>query len=165
MKQICILLTLLLCLSCAEENPGPSVNSGGNSIVQKPDADKQMITSYFEYPQTLKANADYKYGTLRGKTYTSKKNVRNYSYCYDVRRHNPMWVAYPCHTIYWEGGYTRPNPDPWRPNPDLTENEQSIIYAADWKSWPWSSNNNKPSDTYNYWSEKLHGGVMMSKGY
>ena len=129
--------------------------SGEPSVDDKPEV-TPLTTPYFEYPQTLKPSDDYVYGTLRGTTYSSRKNVRNYSYCYDVRRHNPMWVAYPCHNIYWEGGYTRPNPDPWRPNPDLTEQQQSVIYASDWNNWPWSSSSNKPEDKYNYWTIAVH---------
>lgn len=179
MKKLYMLLALAACLACTEDRlgtsndrykpgqgqlPGQNQDKDPSEDQQQPPA-TELTTPYFEYPQTLKANADYKYGTLRGTTYKTKKQVRNYSYCYDVRRHNPMWVAYPCHTIYWEGGYTRPYPDPWRPNPDLTEQEQSVIYATDWNSWPWSSSSNKPKDTYNYWSEKSHGGVMLSKGH
>ena len=124
-----------------------------------------LKTPYFEYPETLKPSGDYVYGTLRGTTYSSRKDVRNYSYCYDIRRHNPMWVAYPCHNIYWEGGYTRPNPDPWRPNPDLTEQQQSVIYAKDWNNWPWNSNSGKPTDSYNYWTYTNTSNVMLSKGH
>lgn len=138
--------------------------SGEPSVDDKPEV-TPLTTPYFEYPQTLKPSDDYVYGTLRGTTYSSRKNVRNYSYCYDVRRHNPMWVAYPCHNIYWEGGYIRPNPDPWRPNPDLTEQQQSVIYASDWNNWPWSSSSNKPVDTYNYWTYTNASNVMLSKGH
>ncbi|MGN0188415.1 MAG: DNA/RNA non-specific endonuclease, partial [Candidatus Cryptobacteroides sp.] len=105
-----------------------------------------------EMPQTVKSSANYKYVTHRGTTYSSKQSVRNYSACYDTRRHNPMWVAYPCHNIFWEGGYTRPNPDPWRPDPDFLPSEQSIIYATDWKDWPWTANGNKPTDNYYFWT-------------
>lgn len=63
-----------------------------------------------------------------------------------------MWVAYPCHNIYWEGKYTRPNPDPWRPDPQFEQSEQSIIYATDWDNWPWTENENKPTDKYYYWT-------------
>lgn len=107
---------------------------------------------YIERPKTLLANTDYKYVDHRGTTYTSKQEVRNYEACYDIRRHNPMWVAYPCHEIYWEGGYTRPEKDPWRPDPAFEESEQSIIYASDWDGWPWASNGGKPTDVYQYWS-------------
>ena len=108
--------------------------------------------SWAEMPQTVRSSSDYKYVTHRGTTYSSKKSVRNYSACYDTRRHNPMWVAYPCHEIYWEGDYTRPKPDPWRPDPQFEQSEQSIIYATDWKNWPWEESENKPTDNYYYWT-------------
>ena len=184
MKQLYILIVLsFLCVSCTEITFGgqnatdtesedvvnPPAQKPDDEPSDEPDEDVQppvlLKTPYFEYPQTLKQSGDYVYGTLRGTTYRSKKHVRNYSYCYDVRRHNPMWVAYPCHEIYWEGGYTRPDPDPWRPNPDLTENQQSVIYAQDWNDWPWASSSNKPTDTYNYWTYRNASNVMLSKGH
>lgn len=120
---------------------------------------------YAELPATLKANSDYKYINHRGTTYESKKEVRNYEACYDIRRHNPMWVAYPCHEIYWEGGYTRPTKDPWRPEPQMTESEQSIIYASDWKNWPWSENAGKATDLYQYWSPLPATNKTVIKGH
>lgn len=119
---------------------------------------------YIERPQTLKQNAAYKYVDHRGTTYRSKKNVRNYEACYDTRRHNPMWVAYPCHKIYWEGGYTRPTKDPWRPDPKFQESEQSIIYATDWEDWPWSDNQGSPTDKYHYWAT-MPSGETVIKGH
>ena len=119
---------------------------------------------YIERPQTLKQNASYKYVDHRGTTYRSKKNVRNYEACYDTRRHNPMWVAYPCHDIYWEGGYTRPTRDPWRPDPKFQESEQSIIYATDWEDWPWSDNQGSPTDKYHYWAP-MPSGETVIKGH
>ena len=114
------------------------------------------LKDYIERPATLKSNSDYKYVDHRAKTYKTKQNVRNYEACYDIRRHNPMWVAYPCHEIYWEGGYTRPKPDPWRPDPKFRESEQSIIYASDWADWPWGTVSKddlkSPNDKYQYWS-------------
>lgn len=114
------------------------------------------LKDYIERPATLKSNSDYKYVDHRAKTYKTKQNVRNYEACYDIRRHNPMWVAYPCHEIYWEGGYTRPKPDPWRPDPKFSESEQSIIYASDWADWPWGTVSKddlkSPNDKYQYWS-------------
>lgn len=94
------------------------------------------LKDYIERPATLKPNSDYKYVDHRAKTYKTKQNVRNYEACYDIRRHNPMWVAFPCHRIYNEGGTTRPSKDPWRPDPAFKPEEQSIIYASDWNSWP-----------------------------
>lgn len=119
---------------------------------------------YIERPQTLKQNASYKYVDHRGTTYRSKKNVRNYEACYDTRRHNPMWVAYPCHDIYWEGGYTRPTKDPWRPDPKFQESEQSIIYANDWNNWPWTNNGGSPTDKYHYWAP-MPSGETVIKGH
>lgn len=94
------------------------------------------LKDYIERPATLKSNSDYKYVDHRATTYRTKQNVRNYEACYDIRRHNPMWVAFPCHKVYQEGGYTRPSTDPWRPDPAFKPEEQSIIYASDWNSWP-----------------------------
>lgn len=121
----------------------------GHDGGQKPPV--VQTKDYIERPQTLKQNAAYKYVDHRGTTYRSKKNVRNYEACYDTRRHNPMWVAYPCHEIYWEGGYTRPVKDPWRPDPKFQESEQSIIYATDWNNWPWTDNGGSPKDKHHYW--------------
>ncbi len=124
----------------------------------------QQKSGCIEKPQTLKASSDYKYITHYATTYTSHKYVRNYSACYDTRRHNPMWVAYPCHDIYWEGGYKRPVKDPWRPDPEMTESEQSIIYASDWDGWPWSGNDGNATDKYQYWSS-VPTGKYTSRGH
>jgi len=78
-----------------------------------------------------KYKSEYVYGRHWTTTYSSKKRVRNYFYCYDVRRHSPMWIAHPQHAIYQEGGYTRPDNDPWACDPYLTENESAIIYPID----------------------------------
>ena len=69
--------------------------------------------------------------------------IRNFSYCYDTRRHNPVWVAYPLHAVYLEGGYGRTSPDPWAPDPVLDESLQSKIYRSDGVNG---------SDPYVYWS-------------
>ena len=78
-----------------------------------------------------KYKSEYVYGKHWATTYSSKKRVRNYFYCYDVRRHSPMWVAHPQHAIYQEGGKTRPATDPWACDPYLTDNESAIIYPID----------------------------------
>ena len=102
-----------------------------------------------EIPKVINDSPDYKYISHSATTYRTKQLVRNYSACYNTRYHNPMWVAYPCHEIYWEGGYTRPVEDPWRPDPKMSESEQSIIYPSNWDSWPWNS---ETADNYQYWS-------------
>ncbi len=84
--------------------------------------------NWAETPKKSNSKADYVYHTHWSSTYTSKQRVRNYSYCYDVRRHSPMWVAHPHHAIYEEGGKTRPASDPWDCDPYLTDKESAIIY-------------------------------------
>lgn len=86
---------------------------------------------------------DYAFFTRWSRSVNSRKVVRNYSYCYDTRRHNPIWVAYPLHPVYREGGNGRTSPDPWMPDPALAEEYQSKIYRADGPSG---------SDPYQYWS-------------
>ncbi len=71
---------------------------------------------------------------------TSRKRLRNYSYCYDTQRHNPIWVAYPMHAVYLEGGYGRTDPDPWAPDPALDASHQSKIYSTG------------ADDVYQYWA-------------
>lgn len=135
----------------------------GHSGTPEPGPEPSL-KDYIERPATLKSNSDYKYVDHRAKTYRTNQNVRNYEACYDIRRHNPMWVAYPCHDIYWEGGYTRPVKDPWRPDPYFSESEQSIIYASDWDAWPWSSTGGRPSDNNQYWSP-MPTGKTVTKGH
>ena len=99
-----------------------------------------------EMPETVKANSDYKYVTHYATTVRTGQYVRNYSACYDIRRHNPVWVAYPCHPIYREG-YGRTDPDPWQPDPEMTLSEQSIIFGQDYANWPYVE------DLYQYWMQ------------
>lgn len=87
-------------------------------------------------------------------TVRTGKRVRNYTYCYDTQRHNPVWVAYPLHDCYQEGGYTRPAVDPWAPDPSLDAAVQSKIYPT------------YDGDTYNYYtSTTLEGSARWSRGH
>ena len=147
-----------------QETPTPEPEPEPEPKPEPEPEPEPQTRDYIERPTTVIANADYKYVDHRGTTYKSRKNVRNYEACYDIRRHNPMWVAYPCHQIYWEGGYTRPVKDPWRPDPSFSEDEQSIIYASDWNNWPWSSTDGKPTDKYIYWSP-MPSGKTVTKGH
>lgn len=88
-------------------------------------------------------SGDYAFCTHWTTTVTSGKRVRNYSYCYDTRRHNPIWVAYPLAACYLEGGYSRTTPDPWAPDPSLDAGYQSKIYRSDGAAG---------NDPYQYWS-------------
>lgn len=88
-------------------------------------------------------SGDYAFYTHWTTTVSSGRRVRNYSYCYDTRRHNPVWVAYPLAACYAEGGWGRTTPDPWAPDPSLDARHQSKIYRSDGPSG---------SDPYQYWS-------------
>lgn len=93
-------------------------------------------------------SGDRAYFTHWTETVNSRKRVRNYSYGYDTRRHNPVWVAYPLHACYREGGYGRTSPDPWAPDPALGEEYQAKIYRSDGPTG---------SDPYQYWSTSVLG--------
>lgn len=113
------------------------------------------INKYAELP-AFESNTDYYYNTLYTTTVTSRKKVRNYSFCYDTRRHNPIWVAYPMHSIYAEGsGRSKDEAgnDPWMQYPDLPLEQQSIIWNI--------------GDGYQYWSRQceLIDGGSWTKGH
>ena len=116
-----------------------------------------------ELPETIVKNPDYKYVTHWAETVNSGKRVRNYTACYDTEKHNPVWVAYPMHACYMEGGYQRTDPDPWRPDPEFMQSEQSVIYGSDWEDWPWDGNG-KATDLYQYWSP-LDSGPYFVRGH
>lgn len=103
-----------------------------------------------ELPASLSANPDYKFIYHSTTTVSTNQEVRNYSACYDIRRHNPVWVAYPCHPIYREG-YGRTDPDPWQPDPEMKSSEQSIIFGQDYANWPYVE------DLYQYWMQMPDG--------
>lgn len=107
------------------------------------------------YPSVAGAtlSGDYAFFTHWTRSVRSNTVVRNYSYCYDKRRHNPIWVAYPLHPVYREGGYARTSPDPWAPDPALAEEYQSKIYRADGP---------KGSDPYQYWSTNTFSALGLS---
>ncbi len=116
-----------------------------------------------EIPETIEGKQSYKYVTHWAETIRSGKHVRNYSACYDTERHNPVWVAYPHHECYMEGGWERTEPDPWRPDPLFETSEQSIIYGSDWNAWPWNGAS-AASDLYQYWSP-LDDGPFFGRGH
>ena len=83
------------------------------------------LPANFDTPATHEAVHTHWATTVR-----TNREVRNYTYCYDTQRHNPLWVAYLLHDCYQEGGYTRPAEDPWAPDPTLDESLQSKIYPS-----------------------------------
>ena len=100
-------------------------------------------------------SGDYAFFTHWTQTVNTRKTVRNYSYCYDTRRHNPIWVAYPMHACYREGGFGRTDPDPWTADPSLDVAYQSKIYRKDGPSG---------SDPYQYWTSNTMAYLQRS-GY
>ena len=100
-------------------------------------------------------SGDYAFFTHWTQTVNTRKTVRNYSYCYDTRRHNPIWVAYPMHACYREGGFGRTDPDPWTADPSLDAAYQSKIYRKDGPSG---------SDPYQYWTSNTMAYLQRS-GY
>ena len=115
-----------------------------------------------ELPEERVYNSSYKYVTHWAETGVTGKRVRNYSACYDTERHNPVWVAYPMHQCYLELGFERTTPDPWRPDPEFEESEQSVIYGSDWADWPWGGND-MSYDRYQYWSSPQ--GIRLTRGH
>ena len=134
------------------------IESAGEATtpVVDPGTPSGKINKYVECPTQVE-NSDYYYNTLYTHTVTSNKYVRNFSFCYDTRRHNPIWVAFPMHSIYAEGsGRSKDDNgnDPWMKYPDLPLDQQSIIWDID-------------GDGYQYWSatcSMLNGG-MWTKGH
>ncbi|MDY3979458.1 MAG: DNA/RNA non-specific endonuclease [Tidjanibacter sp.] len=111
-----------------------------NKSGQRVDFVDAVNYRWAELPAAVE-NSDYAYNTYWTTTVKSRQVVRNYSYCYDKRCHNPIWVAYPLHECYREGGYGRTNPDPWHKAEELAQSEQSIIYPIE-----------ENGTTYQYWT-------------
>lgn len=81
-----------------------------------------------ELPATPTDMTDKKIHTFWSTTVSSGQYLRNYTYCYDTRRHCPLWIAHPQHACYQEGGYTRPAEDPFAMDPNMSQEEQAIIW-------------------------------------
>jgi len=114
-----------------------TTGGGGQEVDLGPNAGAGLrwaeLPSNFETP-----SPDQFVHTTWTTTVAGGKRVRNYSYCYDTRRHNPVWVAYPHHRCYLEGSGR--SDEPWAPDPALPESQQSKIYAS------------AADDTFQYWT-------------
>ena len=117
--------------------------------------------NWAEMPAKKNSKTDYVYHTHWSTTVNSKKSVRNYSYCYDVRRHSPMWIAHPQHTIYQEGGKTRPASDPWACDPHLTNDQSAIIYPIDGNICSLRTYDDSSYSSYYQWGR----GHMLASSY
>ena len=87
--------------------------------------------SWAELPATPADMTNRKIYTFWSTTVSTKQHLRNYTYCYDTKRHCPLWIAHPQHACYEEGGRTRPETQPWAADPNMTQAEQAIIWV-----WP-----------------------------
>lgn len=111
-----------------------------------------------ELPATPADMTNRKIYTFWSTTVSTKQYLRNYTYCYDTKRHCPLWIAHPQHACYEEGGRTRPEPNPWAADPNMTQAEQAII-------WVWPGDNR---DKYVVSESPLYRwgrGHMLASGY
>ena len=111
-----------------------------------------------ELPATPADMTNRKILTFWSTTVSTKQYLRNYTYCYDTKRHCPLWIAHPQHACYEEGGRTRPKTEPWAADPNMTQAEQAII-------WIWPGDNR---DKYVVSESPLYRwgrGHMLASGY
>ena len=111
-----------------------------------------------ELPATPADMTNRKIHTFWSTTVSTKQHLRNYTYCYDTKRHCPLWIAHPQHACYEEGGRTRPKTQPWAADPNMTQAEQAII-------WVWPGDNR---DKYVVSESPLYRwgrGHMLASGY
>ena len=114
--------------------------------------------SWAELPATPADMTNRKIHTFWSTTVSTKQYLRNYTYCYDTKRHCPLWIAHPQHACYEEGGRTRPETQPWAADPNMTQAEQAII-------WVWPGDNR---DKYVVSESPLYRwgrGHMLASGY
>ena len=135
------------------------IESAGEATtpVVGPETPSGQINKYIECPAKVE-NSDYYYNTLYTHTVKTNKAVRNFSFCYDTRRHNPIWVAFPMHAIYAEGsGRSKDEAgnDPWMMYPDLPLDKQSIIWEVDPDNYP----------GYQYWTYSSLDAGTWTKGH
>lgn len=111
-----------------------------------------------ELPATPADMTNRKIHTFWSTTVSTKQHLRNYTYCYDTKRHCPLWIAHPQHACYEEGGRDRPATSPWAADPNMTQAEQAII-------WIWPGDNR---DKYVVSESPLYRwgrGHMLASGY
>lgn len=129
---------------------------GGGQQIDFGSAGKEY--RWAELPDTPADMTNKKIHTFWSTTVLTKQHLRNYTYCYDTKRHCPLWIAHPQHACYQEGGRTRPKTDPWAADPNMTQAEQAII-------WVWPGDNR---DKYVVSESPLYSwgrGHMLASGY
>lgn len=171
LRSLAAVAVVLLAAACGEGSGDMPDENPAEQPTPAPDPEPQPEPYRFpELPGNWVApegaaaarDGDYAFFTHWSKSVKSRKTVRNYSYCYDTRRRNPVWVAYPMHAVYREGGTGRTNPDPWAPDPALDEALQSKIYKS-------AGEGGGIYDGYQFWDtqtmKRLGVGGYWSKGH
>ena len=134
-----------------------TTSAGGQSI----EIAAKKSYKWAEMPEKRNSKTEYRYHTHWSKSVKSQKSLRNYSYCYDVRRHSPIWIAHPQHSVYQEGGKTRPASDPWARDPYLTDSESAIIYPIDGNICSLRTYDDNSYTSYYQWGR----GHMLASSY
>ena len=78
----------------------------------------------------------------------SNNKLRNYSFCFDKEKHCALWVAYPLHECYTEGGGNRTNAwgyDPCCIDDDIEPNLKNAYYPQGGSSYSHSRGHQLPS--------------------
>ena len=78
----------------------------------------------------------------------SNNKLRNYSFCFDKEKHCALWVAYPLHECYTEGGGKRTNAwgyDPCCIDDDIESNLKNAYYPQGGSSYSHSRGHQLPS--------------------
>ena len=78
----------------------------------------------------------------------SNNKLRNYSFCFDEEKHCALWVAYPLHECYTEGGGKRTNAwgyDPCCIDDDVEPNLKNAYYPQGGSSYSHSRGHQLPS--------------------
>ena len=78
----------------------------------------------------------------------SNNKLRNYSFCFDKEKHCALWVAYPLHECYTEGGGKRTNAwgyDPCCIDDDIEPNLKNAYYPQGGSSYSHSRGHQLPS--------------------
>lgn len=99
-----------------------TTSAGGTSVDLTNPA---YANRWVELPAAHNNMSDKRIHTYWAETVASKQPVRNYTYCYDIARHCPLWIAHPQHRCYQESsGRT----DKWLKDEFMTHQEQAILY-------------------------------------
>lgn len=134
-----------------------ATSKGGQSI----EIGTKANYEWAEVPKKSNSKTEYIYKTHWSNSVKSNQHVRNFSYCYDARRHSPMWIAHPQHAVYQEGGFTRPASDPWARDPHLTNEQSAIIYPIDGNICSLRTYFDDTHSSYYQWSR----GHMLASSY